>query len=79
MFSTSRAEGLSAARRLLRGFAGAPDPRRQAQQFYSALTHAEGWSKAEEGLILELGAWLQSRPALGELKARCEALAKRLP
>lgn len=73
MFSTSRSEALGAARRLMRGFAGAPDPRRHAQQLYGVLVHAEGWSKAEQGLIVALGTWLSQRPNVGELKPRCEA------
>jgi hypothetical protein len=77
---TSRSGALDAARKLLRGFAGAPDPRRHAQTLYSELTHAEGWSAAEEEMILSLGAWLRARPNLAELKVGCEkTLAKLQP
>lgn len=69
----NRSEALGAARRLMRGFAGAPDPRRHAQQFYSALIHAEGWTKSEQNLIAVLGGWLGERPDMGQLKKRCEA------
>jgi hypothetical protein len=72
LMPTSRSGALDAARKLLRGFASAPDPRRHAQALYSELTHAEGWSAAEEQAILSLGAWLQARPNLGDLKLRCE-------
>lgn len=78
MFKTTRVEGLSTARRLLRGYNGAPDPRRQVQQLYSALVHAGDWSPAHEALILAFGAWLQGHPSLGELKARAEALLNKL-
>lgn len=78
MFKTTRSEGLATARRLLRGYAGAPDPRRQIQQLYGALVHAEGWSGAQEALILAFGAWLQEHPPLGELKPRTEALLAKL-
>lgn len=66
------------ARRLLRGYASAPDPRRHVQQIYSALVHAEGWASGQEALILAFGAWLQEHPSLGELKPRCEALLGKL-
>lgn len=75
---TRRGAALQACRRLLRGFAGAPDPRRHAQTLYAELTHAEGWSAKEEQLILALGAWLQDRPELAELRAGCETCLARL-
>lgn len=78
VFKTTHTEGLATARRLLRGYAGAPDPRRQIQQMYGALVHAEGWSKAHEQLILSFGAWLQNHPALGELKLEAGALLAKL-
>lgn len=78
MFKTTRAEALVTARRLLRGYAGAPDPRRQVQQLHSALAHGKDWSSAHEAEILAFGAWLQGHPNLGELKPRCEALLAKL-
>ena len=78
MFKTTRAEALVTARRLLRGYAGAPDPRRQVQQVYSALVHGQGWAAGRETEILAFGAWLQSHPNLGELKPQCEALLSKL-
>ncbi|HWU14736.1 MAG TPA: hypothetical protein VN157_12085 [Caulobacter sp.] len=78
MFKTTRTEGLSTARRLLRRYASAPDPRRQIQQIFGALSHAEGWAPGQEELILAFGAWLQGHPALGELKPRAEALLAKL-
>lgn len=75
---TSRGEALAAVRKMLRGFAGAPDARRHAQSLYSELVRAEGWSKAEQDLIVAMGVWLQGRPGLGELKPRCEQLVGRL-
>lgn len=74
----SRPEALSAARRLLRGFAGAPDTRRHAQQFYGALVHAKGWSAGEQDMIVALGSWLNERPNVNELKKRCEATLEKL-
>jgi hypothetical protein len=78
VFKTPRAEALVKARRLLRGYASAPDPRRQVHQVYSALAHGEGWAARHEAEILAFGAWLQAHPNLGELKPRCEALLGKL-
>lgn len=78
MFRTTRAEALVTARRLLRGYVSAPEPRRQIQQLYSALIHGEGWSTSQETKILAFGAWLQAHPNLGELKPRCETLLRDL-
>ena len=78
MFKTTRAEALVTARRLLRGYASAPEPRRQVQQLYSALVHGQGWTPSQEAQMLEFGAWLQDHPNLGELKPRCQALLNKL-
>jgi hypothetical protein len=78
VFKTSRAEALTTARRLLRGFSSAPDPRRQVQQIHNALIHGEDWTPGQETLILAFGAWLRDRPGLGELKPRCDALLNAL-
>jgi hypothetical protein len=75
---TGRGEALSAARKMLRGFAGAPDARRHAQTLYSEVARADGWSKTEQDQIIAMGIWLQSRPGLGELKVRCEQLITHL-
>ena len=74
----NRSEALGAARRLIRGFAGAPDPRRHAQQFYGVLVHAEGWSKPQQDLIVALGIWLAERPNVNELKKRCDETLQKL-
>lgn len=78
MLLMNRSEALGAARRLMRGFAGAPDPRRHAQQFYGVLVHAEGWSKLEQDLIVALGIWLAERPNVNELKKRCDETLQKL-
>ena len=69
---TTRGEAVAAGRRLLRGFSGAPDPRRHAQTLYAELSRAEGWSEKELDLINGLGVWLKTRPGVAELKPRCE-------
>ncbi len=68
----TRGEAVAVGKRLLRGFAGAPDPRRHAQTLYAELARAEGWSENELDLINGLGAWLKARPSVAELKPRCE-------
>lgn len=78
MFKTTREEALATARRTLRGYASAPDPRRQIQQVLQALAHGQGWTTDHEGQIQAFGGWLQNQPSLGELKPRCEALLKKL-
>jgi hypothetical protein len=70
--SFSRSHVLAAARKLLRTFASAPDPRRQAQSIYSELAHADSWTQREGEVIAALGAWLQSLPRVDELRPRCE-------
>jgi hypothetical protein len=78
VFKTTRAEALVTARRLLRGYASAPDPRRQVQQIYGALVHGEGWAARQEAEILAFGTWLHGHPSLGELKGRSEALLSKI-
>lgn len=73
-----RGEALANAKRHLRGFAGAPDPRRHAQALFSGLARAEGWSKAEQEAIAALGLWLQDRPDIATLKPHCEAVLGKL-
>ena len=74
----SRAEALQVARKMLRGFAGAPDPRLHAHRLYSELVHADGWSAREEAAIVGLGVWLNERPNHELLKPHCAALLARL-
>jgi len=72
--SFTRGEALAAARKLLRTFASAPEPRRQARAIHSELAHAAGWSAAEKAQIDALGAWLQTHPSVSELRSRCEGV-----
>jgi hypothetical protein len=78
VFKTSRVEALTTARRLMRGFSSAPDPRRQIQQIHNALVHGEDWAPQQKALILAFGTWLGGRPGLGELRPRSEALLAEL-
>ena len=61
----SRSEALAAARKLLRMFGSAPDPRRRAREFYSELAQS-----AIEGF----GAWVLGAPPTAELRLRAEHL-----
>ena len=76
--SVSGEAALAAARRLLRTFSSAPDPRRQARMIYSELAGAEGWAKAEQKEVDALGAWLQGLPSIADLKPRCADVLTKL-
>jgi len=76
--SLSRGEALTSARKLLRTFASAPDPRRQAQAIYSQLAHADGWPPADRSQIDALGVWLADSPRQADLKTRCEQVVAKL-
>ena len=65
-------EAITSARRLIRTFASAPGPRRQARAIHSALSAAEGWSMQERQAIDQLGAWLSDRPDVAALRIRCD-------
>lgn len=69
-----REEALAAARKLLRTFAGSPEPRRHARAIQTTLAGAGGWSPAERETIDALGAWLGEMPAEVALRSRCEAV-----
>jgi hypothetical protein len=66
-------EAIAEAKRLLRTFASAPEPRRQARAIYAELTRAQGWDRRQRDEIDSLGAWLLELPPVGELRPRCEA------
>lgn len=70
----SRSEALAAARKLLRMFGSAPDPRRRAREFYSELAQAEGWTAHEQSAIEGFGAWVLGAPPTAELRLRAEHL-----
>jgi hypothetical protein len=67
----NRDEALRTARKMLRGFSGAPDPRKHANRLFTTLVHAHGWSETEGAAIIELGDWLQTRPDHASLRTRC--------
>jgi hypothetical protein len=78
LVAISRGEALQVARKMLRAFSGAPDPRQHAHRLYSELARAEGWSAGEEAAIVALGDWLNKRPNEDLLKPRCAAILAKL-
>jgi hypothetical protein len=72
--SMSRDEALAAARKRLRGFGSAPDPRRHARSIYAELAQFESWRPGDRRKIAAFGAWLLDRPPISEIKPRCEQL-----
>ncbi len=62
------------ARRHLRIFDGAPDPRLQASLIHGALSVEKGWSFENQTTIDAMGDWLLTKPPLADLRARCEQL-----
>jgi hypothetical protein len=76
--SITRGEALAVTRKMLRGFAGSPDPRMHAHRLCSELLRADDWSTSEEASIRELEAWLKERPRHDLLRAGCEAVIDKL-
>jgi hypothetical protein len=74
----ARTLSLHEARRLLRTFSAAPDPRWRAHAVLSELQHVDGWSINEQREINALGSWLGDLPPLNDLEPRCRALFARL-
>ncbi len=75
--SGSRHESITAAKRLLRTLASAPDPRRRARALHAELATANDWTSADLEIIAALGIWLHDNPPLDALRARCgDVLAK---
>lgn len=67
-------QALADARKLVRTFQSAPDPRRRAQEVLSVLKRSEGWSPAAAREIVAVDAWLRSQPSVLELAPRLRAL-----
>lgn len=76
--ATSHHEALAKARKLIRSFQSAPDPRRRARDVLSELSRAEGWDPRARREIAAVEAWLQSLPSEPELGGRLKALLVRL-
>jgi len=76
--STSITEAQTLARKLCRTLASAPLPQERAKQVFQTLARAQGWSLAQEKEIIAFGDWLDTRPAPGAMKERCERLLNAL-
>lgn len=72
--SGSRQQALIDARKLLRTFGSAPDPRRRAREILSELRRAEGWAIAARREIDATEAWLATSPSASGLEGRLRAL-----
>lgn len=66
-------EAIAGAKRRLRAFASAPDPRRHARALQAGLAAAEDWPAADREVIVALGAWLRDYPPSDALRDRCAA------
>ncbi|MDZ4373349.1 MAG: hypothetical protein U1C74_18255 [Phenylobacterium sp.] len=76
--SASRQQALAEARKLVRTFGSAPDPRRRAQAILSELKHAGTWTPQAGQEIAQVDAWLQTAPSLTALEPRLRALLAKL-
>ena len=75
--SRSRHGAITAAKRLLRTLASAPDPRLRARAFHAELAVSDDWTADDREIIAALGVWLHDNPPLEALRARCgDVLAK---
>jgi hypothetical protein len=71
-------EALAAARKLVRTFASAPDPRARARLVHTTLLQMADWPAPLRVRIDGFGDWLGSSPPAGELRARCVNLVETL-
>ena len=69
---------LTSARKLVRTFGSAPDPRRRAQEVLSELKRDANWSVAAQHEIAALESWLRSVPSVDALAPRLRAVLTRL-
>jgi len=75
----SKSELVIAARKLVRTFASAPDPRRQARLIHATLKASQAWPVRLQERLDQFGAWLDSHPPVGELRARSSDLVAQFP
>jgi len=73
-----RQQALVDARKLVRTFASAPDPRRRAAAVLSELRRADAWPAAAQQAIDTTNAWLRTSPPLSALEPRLRELLDRL-
>ncbi len=70
----TKADLLTAARKLVRTFASAPDPRRQARLIHATLLQGAPWPQGLQARLAAFADWLERFPPVGELRARCADL-----
>jgi hypothetical protein len=73
----SKTEAIAATRKLVRTFASAPDPRRQARAIHATLDQWSPWPAPLQERLDGFAAWLESVPPVGELRARASDLVAR--
>ena len=71
-------QALVDARKLVRTFGSAPDPRRRAQEVVSKLKRANGWPPAALKEIVLVDTWLDGAPSVVALEPHLRALLTRL-
>jgi hypothetical protein len=76
--SGSRQQALVDARKLVRTFGSAPEPRRRAQEVLSILKREDGWPPAARAEIDATEAWLRTSPPVSVLEARFRVLLGKL-
>jgi hypothetical protein len=75
----SKSEAVIAARKLVRTFASAPDPRRQARLVHATLLQWSPWPPDLQQRLDGFGVWMESFPPVGELRGRAADLLERFP
>ena len=76
--SISRGDVLAGARKLMRTFASAPEPRRQARLLSRELAQSHDWTPSQVDQITAFNVWLDGLPPVGELRLGCESLLSKL-
>jgi hypothetical protein len=71
-------QALLDARKLVRTFASAPDPRRRAQEVLSVLRRAEGWPPDAMTEIAATDGWLRDHPSVLALAERLRGMLAKL-
>ena len=71
-------QALAEARKLLRTFRSAPDPRRRAHEVVSTLKRGGGWPPAALRELALVDTWLGAAPPVDALEPRLRALLTRL-
>lgn len=71
-------QALLDARKLVRTFASAPDPRRRAQEVLSVLKRADGWAPDAMAELAATDDWLRDHPSVLVLADRLRTMITKL-